>query len=59
MIKRVSFKNKDIEVVGNIHLPLDFDQTSSYPAIVLATPGSSVRSRSERSTPNGSPHTGS
>lgn len=43
MIKRVSFKNKDIEVVGNIHLPPDFDQTSAYPTIVLATPGSSVK----------------
>lgn len=43
MIQRVSFKNRNIEVVGNIHLPPDFDQTSAYPAIVLSTPGSSVK----------------
>jgi len=43
MIKRVSFKNKDIEVVGNIHLPPDFEEAGAYPAIVIATPGSSVK----------------
>lgn len=43
MIKRVSFRNRDIEVVGNIHLPPDFDEGGIYPAIVLSTPGSSVK----------------
>ncbi len=43
MIKRVSFRNRGIEVVGNIHLPTDFDETGTYPAIILATPGSSVK----------------
>jgi len=43
MIKRVSFSNRGIEVVGNIHLPTDFDEGGAYPAVVLATPGSSVK----------------
>jgi len=43
MIKRVSFRNRDIEVVGNIHLPPDFDAAGAYPAIVISTPGSSVK----------------
>ncbi len=43
MIKRVSFRNRDIEVAGNIHLPPDFDEGGRYPAIVLSTPGSSVK----------------
>ncbi|WP_432431719.1 alpha/beta hydrolase [Rhizobium leguminosarum] len=42
-MKRVSFRNRGIEVVGNIHLPTDFDETGTYPAIILATPGSSVK----------------
>ncbi|MCR6727485.1 alpha/beta hydrolase [Agrobacterium fabrum] len=43
MIKRLSFRNRDIEVVGNIHLPPDFNEAGAYPAIVLSTPGSSVK----------------
>ncbi|WP_018901364.1 alpha/beta hydrolase [Rhizobium sp. 2MFCol3.1] len=43
MLKRVSFKNRGIEVVGNIHLPPNFDEGRAYPAIVLSTPGSSVK----------------
>ncbi|MDR7147690.1 alpha/beta hydrolase [Rhizobium sp. BE258] len=43
MIKRVSFSNRGIEVVGNIHLPTDCDEGGAYPAVVLATPGSSVK----------------
>ncbi|MCO5731622.1 alpha/beta hydrolase [Rhizobium sp. SSA_523] len=43
MITRVTFRNRHIEVVGNIHLPPEFDEATAYPAIVLATPGSSVK----------------
>ena len=39
----VSFKNRDIDIAGNLHLPADFDETKSYAALVLATPGSSVK----------------
>jgi uncharacterized protein len=42
-LKRISFKNKDINVVGNLHLPKGFVETETYPALVLATPGSSVK----------------
>ncbi|MDP9840590.1 fermentation-respiration switch protein FrsA (DUF1100 family) [Neorhizobium huautlense] len=42
-MKRVSFRNGKIEVAGNVHLPPEFDGSLSYPAIVLATPGSSVK----------------
>jgi uncharacterized protein len=42
-MKRISFRNRDIEVVGNIHLPPGFNEGGAYPAIVLSTPGSSVK----------------
>ncbi len=42
-MKRVSFKNRNIDIAGNIHFPNGFDETKSYGAIVLATPGSSVK----------------
>ncbi|MBX5173375.1 alpha/beta hydrolase [Rhizobium sp. NZLR1b] len=42
-MKRISFKNRHIDVVGNLHLPPDFTESGSYPTLVLATPGSSVK----------------
>jgi fermentation-respiration switch protein FrsA (DUF1100 family) len=42
-MKRIVFRNRQIDVIGNLHLPEDFDDTVRYPAIVLATPGSSVK----------------
>ncbi len=42
-MKRVSFRNRNIEIVGTIYLPPDFDEAGAYPAIVLATRGSSVK----------------
>ncbi len=42
-MKRISFKNGNIDIAGNIHLPADFDENRSYSALVLATPGSSVK----------------
>ncbi|MBB4439977.1 MULTISPECIES: alpha/beta hydrolase [Rhizobium] len=42
-MKRTTFKNGHTEVVGNLHLPPDFYESRSYPALVLATPGSSVK----------------
>ncbi|VVT09898.1 alpha/beta hydrolase [Rhizobium sp. EC-SD404] len=42
-MKRVSFKNRNIDVAANIHFPNDFDPAGSYAALVLATPGSSVK----------------
>jgi uncharacterized protein len=42
-MKRISFKHGHIDVAGNVHLPPRFDESGSYPALVLATPGSSVK----------------
>lgn len=42
-MKAISFKNRNIDIAGNLHVPPDFDETGSYPALVLATPGSSVK----------------
>ncbi|PSS60504.1 alpha/beta hydrolase [Ensifer sp. NM-2] len=42
-LKRVSFNNRNIEIAGNVHFPNDFDGSRTYAAIVLATPGSSVK----------------
>ena len=42
-MKRISFKNKTIDIAGNIHFPKEFDETRTYAALVLATPGSSVK----------------
>jgi fermentation-respiration switch protein FrsA (DUF1100 family) len=42
-MQRISFKNRNIDLVGNIYFPNEPDATKAYPAIVLATPGSSVK----------------
>jgi fermentation-respiration switch protein FrsA (DUF1100 family) len=42
-MKRVSFRNRNVDIAGNIHLPPVFDEKRSYSALVLATPGSSVK----------------
>lgn len=39
--RRVSFKNRSIDIAGNIHFPNGFDEKKTYPALVIATPGSS------------------
>ena len=40
---RVTFKNCGIELAGEIRLPEQFDGASTYPALVIVTPGSSVK----------------
>lgn len=42
-MKSIAFNNRQIRVAGNLHVPEGFDERRSYPAIVLATPGSSVK----------------
>ncbi len=42
-VKSTTFKNRGIDVAGNIHIPPGFDDAKKYAAIVLATPGSSVK----------------
>lgn len=39
----VSFMNRHLNVAGSLHLPPDFDANQRYRALVLSTPGSSVK----------------
>ena len=41
--RRVVFANDGKAVAGDLHLPQGFDESRSYAAITLATPGSSVK----------------
>jgi fermentation-respiration switch protein FrsA (DUF1100 family) len=40
---RIAFKNNSINLVGEIRLPEKFDEQRSHPALVIVTPGSSVK----------------
>ncbi|MFV0469333.1 MAG: alpha/beta hydrolase [Dysgonomonas sp.] len=42
-MQKVSFKNRDWEVAGHLHLPDNFDSAEKYSAIVCVHPGSSVK----------------
>ncbi|AQR62060.1 alpha/beta hydrolase [Brevundimonas sp. LM2] len=42
-MRRVSFKSRTLDIAGALHLPPDFDETRTWPALVLTTPGSSVK----------------
>ncbi|RXR08262.1 alpha/beta hydrolase [Pseudoxanthomonas composti] len=42
-MEHVSFSNRGITVAADLHLPTGFDAAGSYPALVIATPGSSVK----------------
>ena len=42
-MKHISFKNRNIDIAGNIYFPNEFDETKTYAALVLATPGGSVK----------------
>lgn len=41
--KPVSFKNRDLDIAGQLRLPNGFDDKKSYAALVIVTPGSSVK----------------
>ena len=41
--RSISFQNGTLNVAGNLHLPTDFKESESYAALVVATPGSSVK----------------
>lgn len=43
MIKHLSIPRDGLTLAADLHLPSDFDETSSFPVIVLSTPGSSVK----------------
>lgn len=42
-VKSMTFKNGDIDVAAAVHLPDNFDTSKKYSALVIATPGSSVK----------------
>lgn len=42
-LKSISFKNGSIDVAADLHLPDGFDEKRTYAALVIVTPGSSVR----------------
>ncbi|MGY3948937.1 alpha/beta hydrolase [Aeromonas allosaccharophila] len=39
----VTFKNKDIDMAGNLYLPKNFSETSQYPAVISVHPGGGVK----------------
>lgn len=39
----IRFMNGDIALAGVLHLPTNFDDRATYPALVIVTPGSSVK----------------
>ena len=43
MPRNVSFKHRDIDLAGHLHVPADFDEQRSYAALVCVHPGSSVK----------------
>ena len=42
-MQKVTFKNRNWDTVANLHLPVNFDESQNYPAIVCVHPGSSVK----------------
>ncbi|SEC71158.1 hypothetical protein SAMN05192540_3876 [Maribacter dokdonensis] len=42
-MQKVTFKNRDWDTIANLHLPVNFDESQNYPAIVCVHPGSSVK----------------
>ena len=43
MTRTVSFKNRDIELAAHLHLPPDFDDSKTYPALVGVHPAGGVK----------------
>jgi uncharacterized protein len=42
-MQSITFKNRDIDMAGNLYLPPNFDKNGSYPAIVVVHPGGGVK----------------
>lgn len=42
-MQKVTFKNRNWDIVGNLYLPENFDDTKKHPAIICVHPGSSVK----------------
>lgn len=48
-IQNVTFKNKDLDLrlAGNLYLPVDFDNTKNYPAVVVTGPMLSIKEQAQ------------
>ena len=46
MKREVTFKNKQIDIAGELHLPPGFQESMAYPAIVCAHPAGAVKEQS-------------
>ena len=42
-LKSVSFSNRHLDIAGHLRLPVGFDEKKTYAALVIVTPGSSVK----------------
>ena len=42
-LRHISFKNGSIDIAGDLRLPDGWTETETYPALVIVTPGSSVK----------------
>jgi fermentation-respiration switch protein FrsA (DUF1100 family) len=42
-IQKVTFPNRNITIVANLHLPKDFDKDKKYPAILIGHPAGGVK----------------
>lgn len=43
--EKVFFKNKTLEMAGEIHYPSDFDPNQKYASVVVSYPGNGVKER--------------
>lgn len=43
VVKKVTFKNGNLKMAGNLYLPANMDDTKKYPAIVSTHPGGGVK----------------
>lgn len=43
MLQHVSFRNGSVDIAGALHLPEKFNENQTYAALVIVTPGSSVK----------------
>lgn len=43
MVKNVTFRNRDIDMAGNLYLPENFDEKKTYPAVIVCHPGGGVK----------------
>src|SRR5262249_3757507 len=58
IMRSVQFKNRNINMAGNLYLPNGFKESEQYPAIVCVHPGGGVKNRPLAYTLSASPTRG-